>query len=1010
MTHTTSFAMLITLSFSFVTTITFPDERNPSIAPMPRLVDFSQLISKPLSPEQELATFKIVEGFKVELVASEPAVVDPVAMCFDARGRLFVCEMRGYPNGGIGTGNETRGKIKCLRDLDGDGIFETSKTFAEGLRFPMGITPYRNGVIVAVAPDIVYYEDTDHDDQADKTVVLYSGFNVANIQQMVNSLQWGVDNWVYGCAGSDGGTIRSLERPQAALITLGNHGFRFKPDVPASLEPTSGGGQYGLTTDDFLHWFTATNSQHLRQIVLPAHYLKRNPLLPVSAVTLDIAEHGAAAKVYRISPFEPWRLERTTRRAGGPDANRFPKTELVPGGFFTSACSPLIYTGGLFPSEFYGNNFVCDPANNLIHRELLHEHGSVFRAVRAYPDREFLASTDNWFRPVQLSIGPDGAVYVLDFYREVIETPLSLPDDIKKRLNLESRDRGRIWRIAPTQFKPTRLPDLCKCTVEELIGELTHANSWRRKTAQRLLIENKPPAAVDKIRNRLDTLIQSSTTAASPALDAAWVSMLWTLHGLDALKPDDIIPALRGGSNVRETALRLAEPYLTKSAQLQEEFKKAGNTPRVRFQQALSAGFLPSEDAARVLHQILREDAHDSWTVIAALSSTSDCTIPLAYKLVNDDPPNLTLINRVAALIGVRGKDDEITATLRLMLSSQQSGGAPSALIEGLGQGMQTRRVTLASWLTKPPPDASDVATSVLSRFEEAAIKLKDHRASETERIQAARLLGYAPFSNVQAAYSNALLPSTPVNVQLAAISSLARHSDHRVSELLLNPWKGYGPSARAAALEVMLARADRCMAILLAMEKGELPVTLLSPAQVQHLKGHPDPIVRSKAQAVLKQTIDSNRAKVIAAYSAALELKGNPKFGQTIFQKHCSSCHRLDGVGHDVGANLLATLGNKSGEDLLIALFDPNREVDPRYVTYQVGTSDDRIVTGVVIAESPTSITLRRAEGVDEVILRSELAFFRSTTLSLMPEGFEKELKPQDVADLFSYLRLPRK
>ena len=224
---------------------------------------------------------------------------------------------------------------------------------------------------------------------------------------MVNSLQWGLDNWVYGCAGSDGGTVKSAERPDAPAVPLRNRGLRFKPNLPASLEPTSSGGQYGLTADDYQRWFTATNSQHLRQIVLPDHYLRRNPYLPVSAVTLDIPEHGPAAKVFRISPFEPWRVERTTRRAGSPDAKRFPTTELVPGGYFTSACSPLIYTGELFPKEYHGNNFVCDPANNLIHREVLVENGAVFTAKRVDADAEFLASTDNWFRPVHLTTGPD---------------------------------------------------------------------------------------------------------------------------------------------------------------------------------------------------------------------------------------------------------------------------------------------------------------------------------------------------------------------------------------------------------------------------------------------------------------------------------------------------------------------------------------------------------------------------------------------------------------------------
>ena len=178
----------------------------------------------PLSTQDERTSFKIAKGFTIELAASEPDVVDPVAMCFDEKGRLFVCEMRGYPNGGIGTGNETRGKIKCLEDRDGDGIFETSHVFAEGLRFPMGIAPYKNGLLVAVAPDILYLEDTDGDGKADKTTVLYTGFNLANIPQLVNGLQWGLDNWIYGVAGNDGGTITSGEKPDAARVSLRGRG------------------------------------------------------------------------------------------------------------------------------------------------------------------------------------------------------------------------------------------------------------------------------------------------------------------------------------------------------------------------------------------------------------------------------------------------------------------------------------------------------------------------------------------------------------------------------------------------------------------------------------------------------------------------------------------------------------------------------------------------------------------------------------------------------------------
>ncbi|MBX9582735.1 MAG: c-type cytochrome [Gemmataceae bacterium] len=944
----------------------------------------------PLAPQDERATFRVSPGFTVELVAAEPDVVDPVAMCFDERGRLFVAEMRGYPNGGVGTGTETRGRIRCLTDADGDGRFETATTFAEGLRFPMGLQPYKGGLLVAVAPDLLYLEDTDNDGKADKSTVLYTGFNLANIQQMVNSLQWGLDNWVYGCAGNDGGVVRSAEKPGSPEVSLRNRGLRFRPWLPGSLEPTSGGGQYGLTADDSGRWFTATNSQHLRQIVLPDEYLRHNPYLPVSTVTVDIPEHGPAAKVFRVSPFEPWRVERTTRRAGGPDAKRFPATELIPGGFITSACSPLVYTADLFPPAYRGNNFVCDPANNLIHRETLEPNGVLFTAKRADADREFLASTDNWFRPVHLSLGPEGAVYILDFYREVIETPLSLPDDIKARLNLESRGRGRIWWVAPDGYKPGKMPDLSRATADELADALVKPNSWWRLTAQRLLVERQVKEATPAIRERLAGAVGKPGHA----------NLLWALDGLGELTPADLGRAFAGPEpGMREQALRLAERFFGDSPELRRRAATlAGDaSARVRFQLALSAGRMPPDARADVLSGLLARES-DPWVRTAALVSAGDVAARLIDRLAGADP---SVSSRLAAMVGAKGDEAEVT---RVLARVAAGGGAP--LLTGLGEGMRNARKPLAAWLADPPAGAKPTVAKLRDRFEAAARTVRDDAKPAGERVAAADLLALVPFELAGPTLADVLTPSTPGDVQAAAVKALAAHPDAGVAPFLLKPWSGYGPGLRAVVLDALAARPDRAVALLDAVEAKAVVTGELPPALVQQLKTHPAAEVRAKAAAVLAAAVNSDRVKVVAEYTKSIDLTPDPARGKELFQAHCAACHRLDGVGHEVGPNLLAALPNKSAEDLLVALFDPNREVDPRYVGYQATTADGRVLTGIVAAETPAGVTLRRPDGAEDTVRRADLEALRSTRLSLMPEGLEKQLSPRDVADLFGYLR----
>jgi putative heme-binding domain-containing protein len=810
---------------------------------------------------------------------------------------------------------------------------------------------------------------------------------------------------VHGLAGNNAGTIRSAERPDAPPVTLQARGFRFHPDVPGSLEPTSGGGQYGLAPDDFGHWFTATNSQHLRQIVIPDHYLRRNPAALVTAVTLDIPDHGAACKVFRISPFEAWRVERTTRRAGGADAKRFPTTELVPGGYATSACSPVVYTADLFPEPYRGNSFVCDPANNLIHRDVLERTGAVFTAKRGDVDCEFLASTDNWFRPVHLTIGPDGALYVLDFYREVIETPLSLPDDIKAKLNLESRGRGRIWRIAPTARPPGRLPDLAKDDANRLADRLTDPNPWVRLTAHRLLFEarGKPP---------VDRMYELTRTVAGK-------SHLHTLYSaLDhfGLLPDDLVLAALADPlpGNREVALRFAEPRFAKSAPLRSAAVRLTDDPdpMVRFQLALSAGTLPPADAGPVLAALISRDGGDRWVGSAVLISSRDAGAELLEGVLGSDVPakNVTAVRafvaRAASAVAANGGDGP-ARLIRLVAEGKGRGaGLDLAVLDGLGQGMRGKGRGLAAWLANPPADARASAAKVRTRFTEAAALLGKLDAPPAERAGAARLLAYAPLEVAAGPLAAALTPASPPEVQLAAVRSLAAQPGAKVPALLLESWPRLGPSVRREVVEQLLSVPGRIPALLAAVEKQQVRPSEIEPARSAQLKAHPNAAIRTRAAKAFAGQTTADRKKLIDDYRPALELAGDPARGQALFKQHCAACHKLGDDGHEVGPNLLATIPGKSGEDLLISLLDPNREVDPRYLSYVADVADGRTLTGIVTAETAAAVVLRRSDGVEDTIRRSDLDNLKSSGLSLMPDGMEKNVSKQDVADLLAYLR----
>jgi putative membrane-bound dehydrogenase-like protein len=408
------------------------------------------------APAEALKTFEAVDGFRVELVAAEPLVQSPVAAAFDADGNLYVAEMRDYPYKPK-PGGKPLGTIRLLRDRDGDGSFEESHVFADGLLWAAGIAPWKDGVFVTAPPDIWYLKDTDHDGKADIREKVFTGFGTQNQQAMVNNLTWGLDHMIYGAAAGNGGIIRPASAPEAAGVSVEHNDFRFDP-VSATFEPISGSDQFGNTFDDWGNRFTCDESHPLSQPVLPRRELARNPVLAIASVVEDIA--GGSVPIFRISPVERWRQIRSSRRIahGARSAESAGASHHV----VDAGAGVTIYRGSAYPAEFYGNAFIGDAQNNLVHRRTLLPDGPTFKAKRGPREQatEFVRSSDNWFRPVNFVNAPDGTLYVLDMSREVIEA-IHIPLDVVKHLNLKrGRDQGRIYRIAPPRFKYAPPPRL----------------------------------------------------------------------------------------------------------------------------------------------------------------------------------------------------------------------------------------------------------------------------------------------------------------------------------------------------------------------------------------------------------------------------------------------------------------------------------------------------------------------------------------------------------------------
>ena len=819
-------------------------------------------LPSPLSPADALKAFEVAPGLRVELVAAEPLVASPCAIAFDSQGRLFVAENRGYPIGPK-EGEKPVGVIALLEDTDGDGRMDKRTVFADGLTFPNGVLPWGGGLIVTCAPDVLFLKDNDGDGVADERKVLLTGFATTGSTQLrVNAPTVGPwDGKIYLAAGLSGGTVTCPSHPERPPLKMTSD-VRFDPET-LEVELVDGKSQYGMSFDVFGNRFICMNRVPVQHVVFDSKWLKRNPRLAFSETVQDCNERNAFNGMN-----------------GGHDGVRlFPISSNITtadghAGSFSAACGVKIWQGkSLLTPECAGAVCSCDPTGNLVHADRLVAKGATFVASPLYLGREFLASRDDWFRPVFLARGPEGAMYVADMYRKVIEHPDYLPEEVRKHTDFETgKTMGRIWRIRAEH------------------------------------------------------------------------------------RADDVSTALAVLPTTPDSGLRRIIKY----------------------------GDDPSDKATQALARHAWEFSEDKWLRNGVLSGIGGREPAFLRELLAVRPAEAKVSAGMAEILGYLGGSLTKPAELEV------AGATPEAI----------RLALLSGYLSshKPAGLPSAFQTMLDASPEVATDKSKTIEA----RSVAVKLMARLPWERSGQALLTLALDDAQPDLAAAALKAVVAHPKDEVSVSLLAGWSRYTPARRDAVLGALLGVPFHVKGVLAAVEDKRLPASSFTGVRRRQVLAAKDPAVKALAERLL--TV-SARPEALAEASQALALKPVPSEGRTVFNAVCATCHRLDREGHAVGPDLV-DIRRQTKENILFHIVNPDAEIAPAFAAYLAEAKDGRVLSGILVGDTPTSITLRGPLGVEASLLRADLAKLEALPGSLMPTGLEAGLSKQQLADLLAYLK----
>jgi putative membrane-bound dehydrogenase-like protein len=924
------------------------------------------------SPEDSLAAISVHQSMKVELVAAEPLIQDPIAFDWGPDGKLWVVEMRDYPNGMDGQG-KPGGRIIVLEDTKGTGKYDKSTVFMDNISFPTGIKVWRNGVLVTAAPEVFYAEDLDGDGKADVKKVLYSGFGEENQQHRVNGLRWGLDNWLYiGSGSGGGGTVRSALTGET--LEMSRRDLRISPD-DGRIDAQSGHTQYGRERDDWGNWFGGNNSRPMWHYALDDRYLRRNKYVTYGPTWVDMGEVPGAGPVYPSS--------RTLERFNSPNSINH----------FTSACSPLIYRDDVLGENFNHMWLACEPVHNLVHREAFEDDGASFKSHRVPEEKEseFFRSADNWTRPAMVRVGPDGALYVADMYRFVIEHPKWIPQEWLRKLDVrEGEDKGRIYRISPKDRPLRKVPRLDRMSNAELVQQLDTASGFIRDLVQQMLLWSGDKSVVPALEKLAIECKRPETR----------LQAMCTLDGLNALSHDVVAKGLVDEHpGVRRNAVRLAETRFDHWPDMAQAVANmiTDQDAKVRQQVSYSLGEWSDPRAGAALGALMKSD--DKLITAAVLSSATKYPDEILKASLASSVAPAYIEQLLSTAVGAKNAAAiDVYWTYLTGLKGNARVPALVRLIDASDlQGVSVGKVV-----------GEKRAAELRPIFDSARKTAADSKASVGDRRVAVSLLGRGVDKRAEdiELLSSFITADKPLELQAAAVNQLTKIRDKSAPTVLLDRWAAASPQVRDQILDTLISRANWVGALLDRMEKQPEIVQALGTSRKETLLRSRSGNVAERAAKLLGGGTNPDRQRVVAEYVKSMNgLSGDAKHGAEMFTNICAVCHKVGNIGREIGPDLTA-LADKPMDQLVLAILDPNSAVEARFVNYIATLRDGQTLMGLIKFETGSSITLVGLNGLDNVILRSDIKSLVSTGRSLMPEGFEGALKPQDIADVIAFLR----